>query len=286
MLRLGHIEYSNCFPVHARLVDCGPPAWLELLPGVPARLNAALAAGEIDVAPSSSIEYARHADRYRILPDLVIGSDGPVQSIIVESDRPLDALDDAEVAVPTASATSVVLLRILLETRFGLRPRYRWFDQAMEPDPLAAGAAAALRIGDVALRREPGPGRRATDLGAAWNDWTGLPFAFAVWQAAGEPTADPELERLHALLLESRAYFHARVSELARRHASTFGLPPARLERYWQSLTYDLDERMRRGLAHFYECAAALGEAPARLPLRWLATAPPAPAPAPPAAGD
>ncbi len=281
MLRLGHIEYSNCFPVHARLIDCGPPPWLELLPGVPARLNDALAAGEIDVAPSSSIEYARHADRYRILPDFVIGSDGPVQSIIVESDRPLDALADVEVAVPTASATSVVLLRILLETRFGVRPRYRWFDQATEPDPMAAGAAAALRIGDVALRREVAPGRRATDLGAAWNDWTGLPFAFAVWQASAGREADPELQRLHALLLESRTYFHAHVSELARRHAAAFGLPPARLERYWQSLTYELDERMRRGLARFYECAAALGEAPARLSLRWLAPL----APAPPAAG-
>ncbi len=281
MLRLGHIEYSNCFPVHARLIDCGPPPWLELLPGVPARLNAALAAGEIDVAPSSSIEYARHADRYRILPDFVIGSDGPVQSIIVESERPLDALDDSEVAVPTASATSVVLLRILLETRCGLRPRYRWFDQATEPDPLAAGAAAALRIGDVALRREPAPGRLTTDLGAAWNEWTGLPFAFAVWQTSSGSGADPELQRLHALLHESRAYFHARVSELARRHASAFGLPAGRLERYWQSLTYDLDERMRRGLARFYECAAALGEAPAPLPLHWLATE----TPAPPAAG-
>ncbi len=272
MLRLGHIEYSNCFPVHARLIDCGPPAWLQLLPGVPARLNDALAAGEIDVAPSSSIEYARHADRYRILPDFVIGSDGPVQSIIVESDRPLDALHETEVAVPTASATSVVLLRILLETRFRLRPHYRWFDQATEPDPIAAGAAAALRIGDVALRREVAPGRHATDLGAAWNDWTGLPFAFAVWQTSADAAADPALRDLHALLLESRAYFHARVGELARRHAPAFGLPPARLERYWQSLAYDLDDRMRRGLARFYELAAALGEGPAQLPLHWTPT--------------
>ncbi len=274
MLRLGHIEYSNCFPVHARLIDCGPPPWLTLLAGVPARLNAALAAGAIDVAPSSSIEYARHADRYRILPDFVIGSDGPVQSIIVESSRPLDELDDVEVAVPTASATSVVLLRILLETRFGLRPRYRWFDQAEEPDPLAAGTAAALRIGDVALRREPAAGRRAIDLGEAWNAWTGLPFAFAVWQAGADAAADPELRRLHALLLESRDYFHAHVGDLARRHAALFGLPPLRLERYWQSLTYTLDERMRRGLCQFYRYAAAFGEGPAELPLRWVEPAP------------
>jgi hypothetical protein len=28
-LRLGHIVYSNCFPVHAGLIDRGPPDWLE-----------------------------------------------------------------------------------------------------------------------------------------------------------------------------------------------------------------------------------------------------------------
>ncbi len=274
MLRLGHIEYSNCFPVHALLVDRGAPSWIRLLPGIPSRLNAALAAGEIDVAPSSSIEYARHGGRYRILPDLVIGSDGPVQSILVESVRPLDCLDGAEIALPTASATSVVLLRILLEQRLGIRPRYRWFDQATEGDPIAEGAAAALRIGDVALRREFPAGRIAADLGALWADWTGLPFAFAVWQAGAGSEADAELARLHALLLASRTWFYANAGPLARRHGAAFGIAPDRLERYWRSLSYTLDERMRTGLLRYYACAAELGEVPAPPPLRWIPAAP------------
>ena len=87
MLRLGHIVYSNCFPVHARLVDApraGDPARVE---GIPSRLNALLERGEIDVAPCSSIEFARYGGRYRVLPDLVIGSRGPVRSIRLLSDR-------------------------------------------------------------------------------------------------------------------------------------------------------------------------------------------------------
>ncbi len=276
MLRLGHIEYSNCFPVHALLVDRGAPAWLELVPGIPSQLNRALAAGAIDVSPCSSIEYARHADRYRILPDFVIGSDGPVQSILVESDRPLEALDGAEVALPTASATSVVLLRILLEQRLGIHPRYRWFDQATEADPISGGAAAALRIGDVALRREFAAGRLVEDLGAVWNEWTGLPFAFAVWQASAGPACDADLAALHGLLLESRAYFYDNAGELACRHHATFGLPADRLDAYWRSLTYTLDERMQRGLLRYYACAAELAEVPAPPPpLRWVGAAPP-----------
>lgn len=151
VLRLGNIIYSNCFPVHAGLLDRGLPPGVEMVEGVPGYLNGLLDRGEIDVAPSSSIEYARHAGHYRIIPDLVIGSRGPVRSILFLSRRPPEELDGALVAMPTASATSVVLLKVLLRVRWGVQARFRWFDQAKE-DPFAAGADAALFIGDVALR--------------------------------------------------------------------------------------------------------------------------------------
>ena len=72
-LRLGHIRYSNCFPVHARLLDRPDGGDPELVEGVPSTLNRLLSEGAIHVAPSSSIEYALHADRYRVMPNLVIG---------------------------------------------------------------------------------------------------------------------------------------------------------------------------------------------------------------------
>src|SRR5687768_4602767 len=128
MLRIGHIDYSNCIPVHAALLH-EPPPGVEVVHGTPAELNRALAAGQIDVAPCSSIEFALHAEEYRLLPGLVIGSNGPVKSILLEITRDFSNLSGAPVAVPTASATSVVLLRILLQIRFGVQPRFEWFDQ-------------------------------------------------------------------------------------------------------------------------------------------------------------
>src|SRR5690606_11238354 len=119
--------------------------------GVPSYLNRLLSRGEIDVAPCSSIEYARNAGRYSILPDLVIGSRGPVRSILFLSHLPPQALAGRRVAIPNSSATSVVLLKILLRIHWGVEPEYTWFDQATT-DPFADGAAAALFIGDVALR--------------------------------------------------------------------------------------------------------------------------------------
>jgi chorismate dehydratase len=267
-MRLGHIEYSNCFPVHARLID-EPRPDVSLITAIPSVLNAALASGEIDVAPCSSIELARHGGEYRVLPRLVIGADGPVQSILLESTRPIDELDAAPVLLPTASATSVVLLRILLELRSGLQPRYSWYDQASDADPVDHGAAAVLRIGDVALRRQAPHSRRVYDLGELWSTWTGLPFAFAVWQARADVDGTSGLAALHDALLDSRAWFAAHDERLARAYAGHFGIASGRLLAYWRSLRYDLDERMQQGVLHYYALAARLDEAASLGALPW-----------------
>lgn len=288
MIRLGHIIYSNCFPVHARLVDETAPRDVELVPGVPSALNEQLARGRIDVAPCSSIEYARHADDYSVLPDLAIASAGAVQSILLESETPPDELGSREVLVPTVSATSIVLLRVLLEKRFCVKAKLRGFDQSIwdaqrhphagppplgrgdqsREDPLDGRAAAVLWIGDVALRRAVPAGRHVLDLGEAWTDWTGLPFAYAVWQARAGVDA-LALGRLHRLLLGSRNWFEGHVDTLAARYASRFGIDADRLAPYWRSLHYTLDAETERGLLHFFRLAAELGEAAPVDALRW-----------------
>lgn len=275
VIRLGNIIYSNCYPVHARLLEGADPADVVLVDGTPAELNRALESDAIDVAPCSSIEYARHADRYRVLPGLAIASAGPVESILLETTVPLEGLADREVAVPSASATSVVLLRILLERTAGIRARFRWFDQTDGTDPIEGGAAAVLRIGDVALLREAPPGRVVVDLGRAWTEWTGLPFVFAVWQTRLGSSRDEELGRLTRTLEASRSWFGDHVDTLAERRAADFGVPAARLARYWRGLRYTLDERATEGLLRFFALAADLGEAPS---VRGLGLVAPTPA--------
>ena len=62
MIRLGRISYVNMAPVVFEL-----EAEVEEVSGVPTELNERLVAGEIDLAPISSIAYGRHADSLRIL---------------------------------------------------------------------------------------------------------------------------------------------------------------------------------------------------------------------------
>src|SRR5690606_30395213 len=137
-----------------------------------------------------------------------------------------------------------------------------WYVQNDMQDPMSTGAAAALRIGDVALRRRLPPDRVAYDLGTEWFAWTGLPFAFAVWQVRRD--ADPaEMQRLAMLLAGSRAWFRANDVKLSRQYAAGFGIEPDRLLRYWRSLRFDLDTAMQQGLLRFFAHAAELDEAPA-----------------------
>src|SRR5260370_38823092 len=77
--------------------------------GVPTELNKMLVARELDTAPISSIEYARHADTLRLLPRLCVASEGAVDSIQLVTRVPLERV--RAVPVTPESATSVAVAK-------------------------------------------------------------------------------------------------------------------------------------------------------------------------------
>jgi chorismate dehydratase len=151
MLKLGHIIYSNCFPPHSAIVTGQVVFQFKLVEGIPTQLNRMLYEGKVDVSPSSSIEYAMNPGRYIILPGLSITSKKRVMSILLESRVPIEELDKKVVALTTASATSVVLLRILLELHNEVDPGYILYEQGV--DNPADRADAMLTIGDAPSSR-------------------------------------------------------------------------------------------------------------------------------------
>jgi chorismate dehydratase len=237
MVRLGRISYVNMAPVFYRL-----DAEVEEVQGVPTDLNARLLAGELDIAPISSIEYARNADRLRLLPRLCVGSEGAVDSIQLVSRKPLEQV--RSVAVTPESATSVVLTKVLLP----------------EADHVALGedADATLLIGDAALKsafEDPTP---HYDLGRLWLERTGLPMVFAVW-ACPEPLCAglPELEDA---LVASVRLARAEPEQLAHEASDRYGYPAGFLARYFEKLRYRFGPRERAGLMTFLELARDAGE--------------------------
>ena len=237
MIRLGRISYVNMAPVfHALEAD------VEEVSGVPTDLNARLLAGEIDLAPISSIEYGRHAERLRVLPRLCVSSEGAVDSIQLVSREPLERV--RRVAVTPESATSAVLVRVLLPDA--------------EHVPLGEDADARLLIGDAALEsmfQDPTP---HYDLGRLWLERTGLPMVFAVW-AAPEPVAEGLLDLEHALVASVRLA-RSEPERLAQQASQTYGYPPGFLARYFEKLRYSFGPRERAGLYTFLEMARDAGE--------------------------
>ncbi len=237
MIRLGRISYANMAPVFFR-VD----ASYDEVTGVPTDLNARLLAGEVDTAPISSIEYARHSGTLRLLPSLCVSSEGAVDSIQLISRLPLDAIQT--VAVTPESATSVVLTKVLLPGATHV--------------PLGEPADAKLLIGDAALQsayEDPTPHH---DLGRMWLEHTGLPMVFAVW-AVPEPV-HPGVTALEDALVESVRAARAEPEELAREAAARYGYPAGFLARYFEKLRYSFGEREREGLMKFFELAHEVGE--------------------------
>jgi chorismate dehydratase len=238
MIRLGRISYVNMAPVFHRLTH-----EVDEVVGVPTDLNRMLLAGEIDVAPISSIEYARNASRLRLMPRLCVSSEGAVDSIQLVTRLPLGRV--RTVAVTPESATSVVLTRVLL-------PR-------AELLPLDTPEAdARLLIGDAALRsafEDPTPHH---DLGRLWLDRTGLPMVFAVW-AAPEPVVDGLLE-LQESLVASVRLARSEPERLAYEASERYGYPAGFLARYFEKLRYSFGPRERAGLYTFLEMARDVGE--------------------------
>jgi chorismate dehydratase len=237
MIRLGRISYVNMAPVFFRL-----DADVDEVPGVPTELNRKLLDGELDLAPISSIEYARNADRLRLLPRLCVSSEGAVDSIQLVTKLPLEQV--TSVAITPESATSAVLTKVLLPSA--------------EHMPFDDEADATLLIGDAALKsafEDPTPHH---DLGRLWLERTGLPMVFAVW-AAREPVA-PGVTALEEALVASVRRARAEPETLAHEASERYGYPAGFLARYFEKLRYRFGPRERAGLYTFFELAQGAGE--------------------------
>jgi chorismate dehydratase len=264
--RVGHIQFLNCLPLYWGLVRSSALLDVELTKDTPDRLNDALVRGDLDVGPISLVEYLRHADQLVLLPDIAVGSDGPVLSCNLVSQLPLASLDGARVALGSTSRTTVLLAQMWLAEVHRVRPQY--FGCPPELGAMMQEAAAAVLIGDAALRATydaPRRGLAVHDLGAAWRDWTGLPMVFAVWAARRDfAGAHPGLVKdVHAAFLDSRERALAGIEEIAVRAARWEVFDAATLARYFRTLDFSLGERQLAGLREFARRAARYGGVPA-----------------------
>ena len=237
-IRIGGVPYGVGAPLLAGL---DTDSRVEFVRETPARLIEGLREGRLDAALASSVEGFRRPG-YRIAPGLCIASNGPARSVRAFM-KP--GTTPKTVGVDWGSESSVVLLKILLnrDLKRDLNRDVSLSDlefERIEPTttPDALPQDVVLLIGDAGLSADPGA-RETMDLGEQWQQWTGLPFVYAVWLIA--PGRDPA-EIVPVLADARRRALAADVTD------GTEG-----------AIYYDLGDDELAGLARFHSEAAELG---------------------------
>ena len=174
-IKVGIVNYLNTRPLLYGIDRSPVKDRIELDGDYPANLAKKLLSGEIDLGlvPVAVLPALKE---YHIITDYCIGCDGPVASVCIFSDVPLE--EATEVLMDYQSRTSVALANVLLREYWKLDvPRVDTRDDYRDR---IKGRTAGLVIGDRALEQ-----RRISpfiyDLGDAWKKHTGLPFVFAAW---------------------------------------------------------------------------------------------------------
>ncbi len=161
---------------------------------------------------------------YFINTNYCIGCDGPVGSVCIFSDVPLEKVD--HILLDYQSRTSTELAKILLREYWKVSPEIT--DGGIDFIDHIKGSTAGLVIGDRALEQ-----RRISlyryDLGEAWKALTGLPFVFAAWisnkklddsfikmfneaNGLGVQNVDQVLTHLNNDIFDLRQYFEKYIS--------------------------------------------------------------------------
>jgi chorismate dehydratase len=259
-LKLGHINYLNCAPLFHYLRRCGFQG--SIINGVPSQLNRMLCTGEVDVSPSSSFAYGEHFEEYYLLPGHSISAFRQVQSVLFFSPKPLEQLRNQRIYITGESATSVNLLRVILQEYCG------WsaveFEVPSQPmEQLLQAGEPALLIGDSALKASLNTNCQRYiqyDLAHLWNHYTKLPFVFALWIIRRDifTLFEGEIKLLQRQLEQSRELSFNDLLALAEATPLDW-IDNDQLVNYWQSMSYHLDEPHIAGLNYFFQLCVKYG---------------------------
>ena len=234
--RIGSVPHLNVRPL---IYGIEP----EMTFCTPARLADAMHRREFDVGLVPVAEVLWH-DQYDIINNIAVASFGAVRSVFLVHRVPPEQIRN--IAVDPASRSSVWLLRVLMEKRFGVAPKFFPRDDASDCD-------AEFVFGDTAINRIARvPSEPRLDLGELWTEWTGLPFVYAVW-AVQRDAADASLT---AKLRHAKTDGLAHLDEIIER--TTEATPEIRREYLTKHIRYDLGDAEKSGLRRFQELLCEL----------------------------
>jgi chorismate dehydratase len=252
-IRIGYVPYLNMVPFHQGF---GPqPIELQGQAVIfrscsPRALGMEAEAGRIDAGALSLVDYLRLSPEFEPIGNFGIGVRKAAKSVLLFSKKPLCEFRGL-CAVTDDTATSVRLLQLLLEQRYGVPAvSYGRIASNLMYDGSADGL---LLIGDEALRaRKDGIGGLpcVIDLGEEWHAWHGVPFVFAQW-AVRKSLPDGVKMALSKYLEKSLGSMEMHKEKSARSEADARGIPWKDILDYWNGFSFRLTPHHERSIRLF-----------------------------------
>jgi aminodeoxyfutalosine synthase len=242
---VGKIPYLNSVPFYNGLEK----RQFKVLPVAPRRMGLLQEKGQIAAGLFSLMDYFRHEEKLDLL-DWCIATRDQVKSVMLFSNHGWADLDGRRIGITDDTATSVRLLQVLLEKKYGVRAAFERLHAGIND---YAGYDAVLLIGDEALRRN----KRGLegfelvyDLAKEWYDWKKMPFVFAVWAVDRSLPAETRAE-LGLLIEQALARSEGSYGDIGALHGRSIGLTPVDVEEYLEGFNFRLGDREREAMRDF-----------------------------------
>ena len=245
------MPYLNSVPFYAEFAPSSGD--VKVAPLVPHVFGEFAKEGKVDAGPMSLMDYAEQQDEFDML-DYGVAVNGKAYSVLLYSHFEWTKLSGKRIGITGETSTSVNLLRVLLEKKYGVK------DASFERLHLTSSQNdythfdAVLLIGDEALRRHK-LGGLATflnvyDLAEEWHAWKQMPFVFAVWTVR-KSVSDEHRQSIIAALEHSLAFTKGKEVELGRDHAKRLGMTREELGTYMNAFTYSLGTAEKEAIDAF-----------------------------------
>jgi aminodeoxyfutalosine synthase len=242
---VGKIPYLNSVPFYSHFEK----QQFKMLPISPRRMGLLSEKGEIDAGLFSLMDYFRQENQFDIL-NWCIATRDQVKSVMVFSNHGWRELNGKRIGITDDTATSVQLLRVLLEKKYGVKAQFERLHAGVND---YSRYDAVLLIGDEALRRNKfgvAGFELVFDLAKEWYDWQKLPFVFAVW-AVRKSLPDERKREFGALIEHSLSQSESQYADIGELRGKEIGLTRDEVEEYLAGFNYRLGDREREAMREF-----------------------------------
>jgi aminodeoxyfutalosine synthase len=253
---IGKIPYLNSVPFYRFFEQFAnesrtAESRFKMLPIAPCRMGELSERGEITAGLFSLMDYLKQNDSLELL-NWCIATRDQVKSVLLFSNHGWRDLEGKLIGITDDTATSVKLLGVLLEKKYGVKAKFERMHSGVND---FSKYDAVLLIGDEALQRNKfglAGFELVFDLAKEWYEWKRLPFVFAVW--AVKKSLPPEMkEELSEILEKSLALAEDNLENLGVLHGKHVGLTQSEVKEYLEGFSYRIGEREREAIQMFQE---------------------------------